>query len=837
MSLYDCIERAINAGEMPKARARAAQDLLQERLKAHAHLGPGAEAAAAQDVWIHLRRSAQERKRGHLLQVQANIKIIENVTNHVDSDGNANAANAPRQLIEHGQSAKFQNVSARADALEGFYMKSIGGFIEKHKRNIFGGVRSKALLGDVVRELYGDASGSAAAKQMADAIRDAFELARTDFNAAGGSIGKIDNYGLPHSWDTALTKKATFDDWAGEMDNRLDWDRIIDRDTSQPFSSSTPEARARFLRDVYEGITTDGWSQREPAGMQMGRSVANSRSDHRVLHFKSADDWMAVNDKFGRSDPFSAVVAHLKSMARDTASMQVLGPNPRAGLELAIQTAEKLARDRPWVQNKKGSSLFFTTPADEARGKGRHARRMYDLYTGAANKVESDVVAGAFAGLRHFLIASQLAGAMLSAVSDVGFQAMAAKHVGIKWNKVVGRQLKAIASSKDRALMARMGIIAESAANTGVAQARLMGDDYVGPMMERLSEFTMRASGLTAWTDIGRGAFRLEFYGFLAENAGQSLDALPKPLRDLMVERGFSAEDWDIIRATDLARSEAEPEATFLVPGDIRYRDDLDGAQALDLSLRLEAMVREQMEFAVPSASLRGRAMFDFGGNGTLAGELLKSGLMYKSFAFSMLFNQLGRVFYHRLNGSRISQAVMFATITTAGGALGIQLKELAKGNDPRPMDSKEFLMAAVLQGGGLGIFGDFASSTQNRFGGGLASTLAGPAAGFLNDTGGLIGRGVAAVTGGQKEQDQFGRAATKYLNRYSGPTNLWYINQVLDRALWDNLQELTDGEAQKAFRREERRRVKDFGNPSYWPRGEPVPERLPNILNAIEGS
>ncbi|MDW3181779.1 hypothetical protein [Roseobacter sp.] len=842
MSLYDCIERAIEGGMLPRGRARAAQELLQERLAAHAHLGPGAEAAAAQDVWLHLRRSAQERKRTNLLQIDANLKILDAVTNHVETDGTANASHAPRQLIEWGQTAKFQNVQARGDALEAQYMRMISQLIQKHKRDIFGGVRSKALLGDVVRELHGEASGSAAAKQTSDAVREALEIARTDFNAAGGSIGKLGDYGLPHAWDDALIRKTDFDSWAREIGDRLDWDRIVDRNTSKPFRSSDGASRQRFLREVYDNITSNGWASREPAGVQLGRATANSRSDHRVLHFKSADDWMAVNEKFGRNDPFSAIVSHLKSMARDTASMQVLGPNPRAGLELAIQTSEKLARERPWKQSVIARNLY-TSPASEARGRGRHARRMFDLYTGAANKVESDVVAGGFSGLRHFLVASQLGGAMLSAVSDVGFQAMAARHVGIDWNKVIGRQLRAVASSKDRALMARMGIIADSAANTGVAQARLMGDDNVGPMMERLSEFTMRASGLTAWTDIGRGAFRLEFYGFLADNAARSFDDLDAPLRTVMAERGFTPDDWNVIRATELARDPSEPAAAFLVPGDIRYRTDIDTDLALDLSLRLEGVVREQMEFAVPSASLRGRAAFDFGAPGTLAGELLKSGLMYKSFGMSMIFNQLGRVLFHRVNGSRIANIAMFATITTAAGALSIQLKEMAKGRDPRPMldDGQvlgvnwEFLGAAKLQGGGFGIYGDFISSTQNRFGGGLASTLGGPAVGFVNDTLGLARPGVAAITGGQKEQDQFGRAATKYLNRYSGPTNLWYINQVLDRALWDNLQELVDHDAQKAFRREERRRVKDFHNPSYWPRGAPVPQRLPDILNALE--
>jgi hypothetical protein len=41
---------------------------------------------------------------------------------------------------------------------------------------------------------------------------------------------------------------------------------------------------------------------------------------------------------------------------------------------------------------------------------------------------------------------------------------------------------------------------------------------------------------------------------------------------------------------------------------------------------------------------------------------------------------------------------------TTLMGALAMQLKEMAKGRDPRPMTDAEFWGAAMLQGGGLGF-------------------------------------------------------------------------------------------------------------------------------------
>jgi len=834
MSLADCLQRAIDNG-MSRSRGRMAQKMFADRLQANAHLGPGAEAAAAEDVWRMLRKDFLKRKRTNLMQAKVNSSLIDRVAQYRDSNGTANAANAPRQLLEYGQSGQFNGVVGIADALKSQYMRNLTEFVGQHKRNIIGNIRNRAKLKNIVRELHGENTGDVAAKELANAISSTLEMARSDFNAAGGSIAKLDGYGLPHSWEVPQIRRAGFDKWAEDMDARLDWMRMIDNETTRPFTGSTPERRMQFLREIYDNMISEGHSRREPSGVQLGRSTANSRSDHRIFHFKSADDWMAVNNLYGRSDAFSAVISHIDMMSRDTALMRVLGPNPRLGLEFANQTAQKLAAERPWKQNWI-SRRIYSSPQKEAVAKSSQARAMYDLYTGAANKAEADVIAGALSGTRHFLLASQLGGAMLSAVGDVGFMEMASRHIGMDFGKVMGRHIKAISSSKQRGLMVRAGIIADAAANVGVVQSRLMGDAHGPSIMERLSEFTMRASGLTAWTDIGRGAWRLETYGFLADHVNHAWSDLPDPLRELFFKaHGITEADWDIIRTTKLFTDEVEPDAKWLIPGDIRYRTDIPAEQALELSLKLEAAVLEQMEFAVPSASLRGRAMFQVGAPGTFWGEMSRSGLMYKSYAFSMMFNQVGRVAFHKVRGSRTANIAMFATFTTVAGAFSIQMKELAKGNDPRPMNNGKFLIAAGLQGGGLGIFGDFANASQNRFGGGIASTALGPGVGFAAETGYLIGDIVKAVTGQRdKDYDRLGRSATKFLNRYSGPTNVWYVNAALDRLLWDNLQELVDGNAQKSWRRAETRRANDYGNNSFWPHGQALPERMPNLSNVI---
>lgn len=846
MSLYDCLQRAIDSGDMPRARAQRVQEMFRERMQEHASLGPGAEAAASEDVWLQLRREHQRKKRGAYMQIERNAGIIDQITRFRDSNGKANAANAIRQLVEWGQSASFTNVASIRQALESSYLRDIGSLIDQHKRNIFGNVRNKARLPNIVRELHGEATGDANAKSVADAVRGAFERARREFNAAGGDLGRLEDFGLPHHWDQGLVSRASREEFTAQMDARVDWDRVIDHNTSKPFSQSSASARANFLGEIYENIKHGGAHKREPSGMSVGRSVANRRADPRILHFKSADDWMAVNEIYGKDNPFAAIVTHLKGMAGDTAQMRVLGPNPSAGLQVAIQTAGRLAAERPWVPDKlmgaqvrgKGVPLYKDA-SSEVRAKGRQAQRMLDMMTGASNTPEMDVVASALSGTRHFLIASQLGGAMLSAVSDLGFMAMASRHVGMSRRKVFGRVIKNLVSSDSRAMLARAGIIAEAASNTGVMQARMLGDAYGPASMEKLSEFTMRASGLTAWTDMNRGVFQLEFYGMLADNASRSWDQLDKPLRELVFEpRGITREDWEVIRGTELYKDTAQPDAAFLIPDDIRRRTDIDPDVALDLSLKLNAAIKEQMEFAIPAASLRGRATVDLGTSGSAGGEFSKSALMYKNFTLSLMYNQLGRIFHHKVNGSRAANIAMFATFTTAAGALSMQLKDVARGNDPRDMTDWKFWKAAMIQGGGLGIFGDFLYSTENRFGGGFGSTVAGPVVGFANDAGSLLNTiGSAMISDDPKKTDRAQRDLINFANRYSGPTNLWYLNTAFDRLVWDNLQEWADPDAVDAFRRRERKRLKDFGQTSWFPQGANMPQRLPDLTTALGGA
>ncbi len=848
MSLFDCIENAIEGGEMDADRGAEAQRLFDELRRDYAgRIGDdAANAQAAEDVKRIMAARAGRKRRLTMLRLSAAQRNAQHMMNHTTLRGVKNPADALRIFIAGDETSPIPAIAPMAKSLTGFYHAELNRVLSTFGRNIFGQVRNKAQLSNMVRELFGNGTGDRMAGDLAEAAKQTLDRARRDFNAAGGDVGKLENYGLPMHHEGRAIEAAGFDEWRDFIWNKLDWNRITDFETEQPFAvaGGLPPAGGRadeFLREIYRNVTTDGWAKREASFMDRGLSVSSRRSASRVLHFKGGDEWLDYNSRFGSEDPFTTLVSALDGYARDTASMRVLGPNPSAGLTYLSQVAEKAAQETPW-----GSSRNATV--NEVRKASRKAAAMLDLHSGAAQAPVDEHLGNFLAGTRAVLVSAQLGSAAVSAVTDVGFQAVAGRKIGLDPGGVIGKMMKELGSATtDAARKAvnaaggdleirsrrnqaiRKGLIADSLANVGAAQARYMGDVFTPETAARLSDFVLRASGLTKWTEAGRHAFQLEFMGYLADNSGRGWDAMDPPLRNVLERKGFTAEDWDAIRSTEL---HDEDGATFLVPLEIRGRTDLEPGRADELALRLMSTIHEQTEFAIPSASLEGQAVFlDQTRPGTLIGELARSGFMYKTFGMSVLYNQIRRTMSYQGAWSRIGYASGMMALTAVMGAVALQMKEIVKGRDPRPMDTPEFLGAAILQGGGFGIFGDFLSSESSRFGGGIESTLAGPVFGAAGD---VLSLGISTAKAPFSDSGNLGREASNFL-RYNTPvTGIWYAKAAFQRGLFDNLQRMVDPEAERAWRKAERKRVREYGNASWWESGDALPHRGPDLGNVV---
>lgn len=789
--MKDCMTGKAKAGKIDKGKAAEASRVFDENMAAL-----GDEGAAAKATLDQLAFDAAERKRRTVLQIQAQRRLHDGIKSAPKMADAAIAAIDATGV--HG--LPFVSAEAARKANLGLAHAKVTDLIAHHKRNLIGQTGDRAGIVDLVREAFGEASGNANAKAFNAAWQEAAEALRTKFNALGGHIGKHERWGLPTLWDGVKMRVAGADAFVADVLPRLDWEKMEAR-TGKKFPAASREA---VLREVYDTIRTEGWSKREPGGPG-GKSVANRRADHRFLEFRTADDWLTMMERYGNADAFSVMMAHMDGMARDIGAMETLGPNPTATIRFLQDTLR---------QEAKTSTALSAVQANRLESVAEHLPTLYDTYTGAVNRPINNIVGRGFAAVRGALTAAKLGGAFLSALSDPWFGNMTARFVGVPQAKVLGQHLKLFSavSREDQKLAVRAGLIAENWSQVASAQLRYVGEIPTAQWAQTLSDAVLRGTGLSHWTQAGRWAFGLEFMGALADNAGKAFDALPDPLRRTLANYSISAKEWEAIRATPLYDHNG---ATFLVPGDV-------AGDALQT--KLLAMIQSETEYAVPSASIRGRAAIGGGVRpGGVAGELLRSAMMFKSFSVTMFFTHIRRAMSLPSNASKASYMAQLVVGTTLMGGLVIGLKDISRGRDPSSPTSASFWGRAMTQGGGLGIFGDFLLSDVNRQGQGLAPTVAGPVVGLGGDVIGLIQKAV-------KGDDGLGAATTRFIGNYTPGGSAWYARLVFERYVLDQLQTLIDPAHKKRWRTQEQNMIRENDQRFWWPRGQLAPNRAPSL-------
>ncbi|RYE82829.1 MAG: hypothetical protein EOP19_15290, partial [Hyphomicrobiales bacterium] len=182
----------------------------------------------------------------------------------------------------------FSSIQGRYEAIRGQADALMADLIEKFETRTGFDKPGRADLANIVREAFGENTGDAAAKALAQAWSGTAEHLRLMYNAAGGSIGRIENWGLPQAHDAHAVRKAGRQKWIEFVTPRLDLAKMIDETTGRPF---TPQALVRALDDVFDTISTNGLNMPLKNDGEGLSALARRRADSRFLMFRSADDW------------------------------------------------------------------------------------------------------------------------------------------------------------------------------------------------------------------------------------------------------------------------------------------------------------------------------------------------------------------------------------------------------------------------------------------------------------------------------------------------------------------------------------------------------------------
>ncbi len=169
-------------------------------------------------------------------------------------------------------------------------------------------------------------------------------------------------------------------------------------------------------------------------------------------------------------------------------------------------------------------------------------------------------------------------------------------------------------------------------------------------------------------------------------------------------------------------------------------------------------------------------------------------------------------------------------------GALGEQLSQISKGRDPLNMEDPKFWAKSAMRGGGIGLFGDFLFADQNRYGGGIVNSLAGPVLGSQVPAALKLTLGNIQELAAEGEARNAGRELSRFVEANMPGRSLWYARLAMERLIFDELEAAIDPKAAKSFRMIEQRARRDYGQRFFWRPGRPVPDRGPDLEAAVGG-
>lgn len=645
---------------------------------------------------------------------------------------------------------------------------------------------------------------SADAQKLGAIIQKWQEVARVGTNKAGGYVGKLDDYFMSQSHDPLRVRTyggQNGDEWVKYMAENLDLQRMGIAD------AATAE---RMLREEYSQIIhRDHKTEMQGAGTTgLPSNLAKRVSAERVFHFKDTEAAFAYNEKFGRGDFTLAVIGGLERAARNTALMQKMGTNPEHFLDAMLEKLRVKHKDAPVEQT------------DRLRNAAEGFRTSLKHLDGRANQVGNESLANAGLILRT-LENGKLGGMIFSQLSDIStFGAMARSNGGSMIQAMLARigQGFARGSDEQKAFASSLGVYFDHF--TSILHTQHVPEGGLPGWLAKGHTMFMRLTGGPRWQDASRSAAGYMLGNIGARNAAHDFANLPAGYRDQLQRYGITADDWEVMRTHGVKEFEGErylladnfgavPDAALapMVQGKIeaiQARKVSDEAKAAgirraydqareDLSAKLYNMYADQIGFMALEPDAQTKAlMYGDTQRGTVRGEFWRTLLQFKSFTFAYTQKVLGTVLRADSIGEGVKNLATgrgdMATLaglmaaSTIFGYISMSLKDLSKGRTPRDITEQPYAvtLAALAQGGGAGIWGDFMFGETNRFNGGLAKTLLGPGFGDM----------VSIAELAQRSIHGDGKAADWVQEMYSKVPQLWYTRFIMDQMFMYRLYE-----------------------------------------------
>ncbi len=802
---------------------------------------------AAQDYANTLIKEAERKKMNAKKQALMVYKTRTAYKNFRDKGMSPNEAG--RRILD--------GIDKRGIGLKEQFKSMLVDLLEKTAPKFLGLAENEVMIKAVLNEVDGVDTGIPEAKQAAEAWIKTAGVAKDRFNRAGGDIGTIDHWLLPQTHDRykiinaarrindnaivsagkaaieASSKYTTVgkhdivknrEAWVNFTFDRIDKKKYLDNDMRQ----MTDDQIRDVLRTCYKTITEDGANKLSLYDVNGGRgkSKANTRREHRTIHFKDANARYEYNSMFGENPSIlGTMMSHIDSMANDISLIEELGPSPTN----TFNTLKRMVQ----VENDKmspgiGRKIATNTTFLDA---------MWKNLTGEANMVENDVSAAIWQTARNVQVFGKLGNAAISSLVDIGTYIHTStfnKMPFLRTTKLILESFNPLDKS-DKQFLLRAGFVGD-VLNSSLA--RFVSDNLSYGVTAKLADATMRVTFLSQLTNSVRRAQSLNSMAFWYEKAHRyewkDIDGWSK---ERLENFGIDEKMWNIFR-------ECEPQEhsglKFLTMNSIKNISDASRKKLQLTDGQIDRAVSTYLGFIADDAFMASlqpdlftRSMQNYGlHKGTLGGEVVRNFWMFKAFPLAMIVRHFQRSkdlfrYKQKKDGTPaafVSFAGYHAALILAGtfiGAVILMIKDLLSGSDIKTPNNRDFWIRAFTTGGGAGFVGDILVSALDDYKYGHQSVF--------NAFGPVYSTMLDAYTIFDKYKDDkdIGANVIRLAKGNLPFVNLWYTKQVINHAVFNQLQEMLNP---GYHARIERKIQKNQGVGFWWKPTGMTPRRAPRI-------
>lgn len=650
------------------------------------------------------------------------------------------------------------------------------------------------------------------AVDMAREIKKVNEYARQQANSKGAAIGRLDGFVTTRSTDS-MKVSANREGWLQFVDEHLNYERTFADVAPDARLTKLKEMRTNFLANTHLALDTP----HTVSALNGFGNVGKSMSHERVLHFKTPEAEAEYAKRFGTGGLAKSVMFNLERMGADTAVMDHLGPNAKSNLDavfIEIEKGAKRANDDDLLRELEKYKSFVD-------------HDLWPQISGQARGIENQIAAQASSFVAGVQQMASLGQAMLSMFSDLAISASEVNYQGRSFlggmADATGSLLKGTPTGERLDILTSLGVLADGIKGSVIGRYT-SGDMLPGKFASGVQKF-FKYTGIQAWPDRVRNGFALSMSNWMASNTRHAFAELPDEMKRLLRIGGFGENEWDNVLRQSVR--EIEDGTKFFIPEVLDEIDDAAFVSVLknqgvkptkgkinalrgELAEKTRTLFQDRIINAVVEGDAQTRAALVGGrGQGSWSRVIRGHVTMFKTFPVAVIEKPVAR-FVKGMDESGqfgmsgfVGLSKMFVAMT-ALGYLSMTAKDLVKGVSPRNPDDPRTWMAAFVQGGGAGLYGDFLFGEANRFGGGIISSLAGPTAGDISKLHDLYSR--------VRDGDDAAGQAFKFLVNNTPGNNVFYLKSALDYMVVHQIQEsLNPGYLRRMERRLERENEQQF--------------------------